>query len=133
MWSGKKSTAFKIFYDAIDVVESKNTDEENSKIRYNFESDKISVIGSFKKLKQGANLTGLDNCIIMSYYGTDKDLIQRMGRLRQNGTIGNVFIFVTTSTQEEVWFSKMFEKVNNLNLIYCSNVEDCLNKLKKIK
>jgi superfamily II DNA or RNA helicase len=115
------------------VVSSKNTDEENSKIRYNFESDKISVIGSFKKLKQGANLTGLDNCIIMSYYGTDKDLIQRMGRLRQNGTIGNVFIFVTTSTQEEVWFSKMFEKVNNLNLIYCSNVEDCLNKLKKIK
>jgi len=30
MWSGKKSTAFKIFYDAIDVVESKNTDEEKS-------------------------------------------------------------------------------------------------------
>jgi small subunit ribosomal protein S7 len=30
MWSGKKSTAFKIFYDAIDVVESKNTDEEKT-------------------------------------------------------------------------------------------------------
>ncbi|CAI8283331.1 MAG: 30S ribosomal protein S7 [Flavobacteriaceae bacterium] len=30
MWSGKKSTAFKIFYDAIEVVESKNTDEEKS-------------------------------------------------------------------------------------------------------
>ena len=30
MWSGKKSTAFKIFYDAIDVVESKNTDVEKS-------------------------------------------------------------------------------------------------------
>ena len=30
MWSGKKSTAFRIFYDAIDVVESKKTDEEKS-------------------------------------------------------------------------------------------------------
>ena len=24
MWDGKKSTAFKVFYDAIDIIESKN-------------------------------------------------------------------------------------------------------------
>ncbi|WP_298791466.1 30S ribosomal protein S7 [uncultured Allomuricauda sp.] len=30
MWDGKKSVAFKIFYDAIDVVEEKNTDEEKN-------------------------------------------------------------------------------------------------------
>ena len=30
MWNGKKSTAFRIFYDAIDVVESKKTDEDKS-------------------------------------------------------------------------------------------------------
>ena len=30
MWSGKKSLAFKIFYDAIDIVEEKKTDEEKS-------------------------------------------------------------------------------------------------------
>ena len=30
MWSGKKSVAFKIFYDAIDVVGSKKTYEEKS-------------------------------------------------------------------------------------------------------
>lgn len=30
MWDGKKSTAFRIFYDAIDIVESKKTDEEKS-------------------------------------------------------------------------------------------------------
>jgi small subunit ribosomal protein S7 len=28
MWSGKKSIAFQIFYDAIDIVEQKNQDEE---------------------------------------------------------------------------------------------------------
>ena len=34
MWNGKKSTAFRIFYDAIDVVESKKTDEEKSCLLY---------------------------------------------------------------------------------------------------
>ncbi|GLU43839.1 30S ribosomal protein S7 [Allomuricauda sp. NBRC 101325] len=30
MWDGKKSIAFKIFYDAIAIVEEKNTDEEKT-------------------------------------------------------------------------------------------------------
>ena len=30
MWSGKKSIAFKIFYDAIDIVDEKKHDEEKS-------------------------------------------------------------------------------------------------------
>ena len=30
MWDGKKSVAFKVFYDAIDIVESKKQDEEKS-------------------------------------------------------------------------------------------------------
>ena len=32
MWSGKKSTAFKLFYDAIDIVESKKGDEEKTSL-----------------------------------------------------------------------------------------------------
>lgn len=30
MWDGKKSIAFKIFYDALDIVEEKNQDEEKT-------------------------------------------------------------------------------------------------------
>ncbi len=30
MWSGKKSVAFQIFYDAIDIVDQRKTDEEKS-------------------------------------------------------------------------------------------------------
>ena len=30
MWDGKKSVAFKIFYDAMDIVEERNQDEEKS-------------------------------------------------------------------------------------------------------
>ena len=33
MWDGKKSVAFKIFYDAIDVVDEKNTDEEKTALQ----------------------------------------------------------------------------------------------------
>ncbi|MEO0526873.1 MAG: 30S ribosomal protein S7 [Bacteroidota bacterium] len=30
MWDGKKSVAFKVFYDAIDIVDEKKTDEEKT-------------------------------------------------------------------------------------------------------
>ena len=30
MWDGKKSVAFKVFYDAMDIVNEKKTDEEKS-------------------------------------------------------------------------------------------------------
>ena len=30
MWDGKKSVAFKIFYDAMDIVEERNQDEEKT-------------------------------------------------------------------------------------------------------
>ena len=30
MWDGKKSTAFRIFYDALDIIEQKNTSEKSS-------------------------------------------------------------------------------------------------------
>ena len=111
------------------VVSSRNPEAENERIRRAFEANKIRTIGSFKKLKQGANLTGLDNCIIMSYYGISKDLIQRIGRLRDNGEVGRVFILLTPNTQEEVWFSKMLEGLGKHHLIYCEDVKDCLNKV----
>ncbi len=113
------------------VVSSRNSEEENLRIRNAFEKNKINLIGSFKKLKQGANLPGLDNCIIMSYYGISKDFIQRIGRLRDDGTVGNIFIVVTKETQEEVWFSKMMEEASTFNIIYCPNVEYCIKKLKE--
>jgi superfamily II DNA or RNA helicase len=114
------------------VVSSKNDEKKNDFIRYNFDNDKINVIASFKKLKQGANLDKVDNCIIHSYYGVEKDIIQRIGRLRQNGDkIGNVFIILTTGTQEEVWFQKMMENMNDFTIINCNNIDDCIKKYKE--
>jgi superfamily II DNA or RNA helicase len=111
------------------VVSSRNKEEKNQQIRDSFEKGKIKTIGSFKKLKQGANLDGLDNCIMMSYYSTSKDLIQRIGRLRDNGRKGNIFIILTQGTQEEVWLKKMLEDVQHLNITYCPDVDFVINKL----
>lgn len=106
------------------------SDNKNKEIREDFDAGKLNIIASFKKLKQGANLVGLDNCIIHSYYSKSKDLIQRIGRLRQNGEIGKVFIFVTFGTQEVKWYNAMFEETDSLNIINCSSVKDCVSKLK---
>lgn len=60
------------------TVSSRNNNDVNKSIRDNFEKGNINLIGSFKKLKQGANLNKLDNCVVMSYYSKEKDLIQRL-------------------------------------------------------
>ena len=90
----------------------KQRDDANFDLRNRFDKGNIRTIGSFKMLKQGANLKGADNVIMMSYYSSSIDMIQRIGRLRKNGNKkGNVFIFVTVGTQEEKWFKKMTDTI----------------------
>lgn len=113
------------------VISSKNTVEKNTKIRNDFESNKIDLIGSFKMLKQGANIKGLDNLIIMSYYSSEKDIIQRIGRLRNKKTKARVFILVTEDTQEEKWYLKMFENINAYNVVSHKNIDDCITYINK--
>lgn len=113
------------------VVSSKNTDEQNSKLRRFFDDNLITIIGSFKKLVQGANLDKVDNCIMMSYYSTEHKFIQMIGRLRQNKELpGNVFIIMTKDTQEEIWVSKMIENAVEYN-IYIGSLQECLTKYKE--
>lgn len=112
------------------VVSSRNSTNENKKIREDFDQGWIKLIGSFKKLRQGANLKELDNCIIMSYYSSEVHAIQQFGRLRKNGNKdGSIFILLTKGTQEEKWFEKMMENIiDEFNIIYCNNIEECRQK-----
>lgn len=114
------------------VVSSKNNKETNTRIRELFDNDEITEVGSFKMLKQGANLKGAKNVITMSYYSKEKDIIQRVGRLRKDGSIiGSVFIFRTRDTQEEIWFERMMSNISELNIIECDSVEDCIYKYQR--
>jgi len=121
-----------LFKITTNIVCSKNSDEQNDSIIDRFNEDKINLIASFKKLKQGANLKGVDNAIIMSYYSSEVDIIQRIGRLRQNfDKDGNVFIFLTMNTQEVVWYDKMMVNIKDHNIIYCNNINECEQKYKE--
>jgi len=114
------------------VISSKNKDAENEKLRTDFDKGKIKTIGSFKMLKQGANLKSLDNTIIMSYYSKELDMIQVIGRQRVTDSIGNVFIYVTAGTQEVKWYKTAMENINNYEEIHCANTEDCIYKYKEL-
>lgn len=115
-----------------DVVSSRYSEDENKAIREAFEANKIQTIGSFKKLRQGANLSGLDNCIIMSYFSSEGHQVQQWGRLRPNDDkVGNVFILLTKETQETVWFEKMTKDLQDFEFIYCDSLEDCIKKYKE--
>ncbi len=89
-------------------------DKENARIRERFESGKSRTLASFKVLQQGANIKGgIDNLMIVSYYSDIGKLVQRIGRLRLDGSKeGNVIIFVTIGTQEEKWFKKMMAGID---------------------
>lgn len=113
------------------VISGRNSDVKNSLIRSNFEKDLINEVASFKMLKQGANLKDLDNTVIVSYYSTELDVIQRLGRQRNSNKTGNVFIFKTLGTQEVKWFDKSFENINNYNMIYCDGIQDTIKKYRE--
>lgn len=114
------------------VISSKNKDAENEKLRNDFDKGKIKTIGSFKMLKQGANLKDLDNTILMSYYSKELDMIQAIGRQRVTDSTGNIFIYVTIGTQEMKWYKKAMENINNYEEIHCYSTDDCIQKYKAI-
>jgi len=100
------------------TVCSRNSKAKNKEIIDSFNKGTIKTIASFKQLKQGVNLNCIDNVILHSYYGIEKDFIQRVGRARRNitGDPANIYILVTKDTQEEVWFRKMLEAYPNAKI-----------------
>lgn len=113
------------------TVSSKNTDEVNDKIRSDFDNDRISTIGSFKKLKQGANLKNIDNVLLLSYYNSEGDLIQQIGRLRKNKNgAGKVFIFTSSETYEEELLQKIISNIPYRSIQYFKNAAEVLQKIK---
>lgn len=102
-------------------------DEMNTKIRENFDSDEIDLIGSFNMLVQGANLKKVDNVILMSYYSESGRFIQQVGRLRKNNDkVGNVYVIVTKNTQDEIWFESTITQIpmEEFNVNYYESINE---------
>lgn len=117
-----KKFKFVIFGNSLDAlhaitpntVSSRNTDQENEAIKEAFAKNKIKEIASFKKLKQGANLTNVNIAIIHSYYSVSKDYIQRVGRILRLDESGYnaVVLIATQGTQEMKWFDTMTKDIS---------------------
>lgn len=109
-------------------ISSHNKPDKNDEILNKFQSGKLDVIASFKMLEQGANLKGLNNIILHSYYGREKAFIQRLGRgrLDVNKPI-NLIVFLTKETQEEIWFKNMLGEFDT-KFIWCNNINDFKQK-----
>lgn len=114
------------------TVSSKNSEEENNNIRELFDKNRIQTIGSYKMLKQGANLGELDNCIQMSYHSTETNMIQITGRLRKNGEKpGRVIMFVMKGTFEEEVLIKLLGYIKYNKLFRFKNASDLLTHIYK--
>lgn len=113
-------------------ISSHNKPDKNDEILNKFQSGKLDVIASFKMLEQGANLKGLNNIILHSYYGREKAFIQRLGRgrLDVNKPI-NLIVFLTKETQEEIWFKNMLGDFN-VEIIWCNNINEFKKKYYEI-
>jgi len=101
-------------------VHSNKSDEANEKILSSYMKGEIDTLGSVGKLKEGVNLPGLSNLLVVSYSSSDRDMIQKLGRVlrKDSEEVGDVYIFVTKNTQEEIWYSKMTEGLNLTNIRY---------------
>ena len=81
-----------------------------------FERGEIENIASFKLLTQGANIEGVQNILMHSYYGKTLPMIQRLGRLRLSPGKSKVYVLRTLYTQEEKWFDKSMIDLNVYNV-----------------
>lgn len=112
------------------VVSSKNKPEVNEKIREDFNNDVISLIGSFKMLRQGANLKKIRNCVLMSYFGLETHIVQQVGRLRKDGNIkGRVIIFYFKNTIEEETMLKLISFLQYDKCYHFEKPEDLLKQI----
>lgn len=114
------------------TVSSKNSEEENNKIRSDFDNGLIDTIGSYKMLRQGANLKEVDNCIQMSYHKSETHMVQISGRLRKNKDVeGRIIMFVMKDTFEEDVLNSVLEHIKYKSLIKFQSAKDLIKYIKE--
>lgn len=100
------------------TVSSRRSALVNDSYINKFNKGKINTIGSFKMLKQGITLKGVQNCMLVSYFSQIKDVLQMIGRVVRfvDGKVADVYIVVTEDTLEEKWLNDICKEMN-MNII----------------
>lgn len=129
LYPGSKFLIFGVRKELLyDITKSVCEPDTTDSLVEQFNQDKIRVIASSKMIQQGRTLAGLTDIIIVSYYKSSSDFLQRLGRLVRfkEGKVGRVWIIRTTGTLEANyvntdgdivpgWFTKMHEIRNSDN------------------
>lgn len=79
-----------------------------------FMSGEINRLSSVNKLNEGLNVEGVDSGVVQQAQSSDKDLIQRLGRLirYREGHEANLWITVLEGTQDEVWLASALQGID---------------------
>lgn len=93
-----------------------------------FKKGKTLLTCSNKILRQGENIPDLHNTIFLSYVSKWPAFSQILGRQRKAETTGNIIIFITKNTQEQVWFNSMTSEIE-ADFIYCDSLQTLIKKL----
>ena len=101
---------------------SKTSDEDYEAFK-NEEIDRLSCV---KALNEGHNFENLDFALVVQLTSKEKDLVQRIGRLvrMRPEHKANIFIVVSTGTQDEKWLDKATENldVGSINYYNYKNI-----------
>ena len=102
-----------------DIMNSDLNTKQQFEIFKKFEGDEMEVILATTLLDEGYNLPKIDVAILMAQNSTDKQFIQRMGRvLRKKEKISKVYYITVQDTFEEKYFLDKQERIKKLALTY---------------
>ena len=93
------------------------TDDKHLKMFQNGEINRLSCVDA---LNEGINIPDVDGSIMVQIKSSDIKLVQRIGRnIRfREGHIANIYIIVCKDTQDEVWFRKASEDLDESRIEY---------------
>lgn len=89
-----------------------------------FKNRNIDYLGVVDAVNEGENIEDLDHLIIVQLNSNERDLIQRVGRLRHvEGKEHAVYILVSQGTQDESWVRQATESIESQHIDYLSYLE----------
>lgn len=126
-----ESERFLIFAGSIEQAENlcKNTyhSKTNDVDLKKFQNEEINRLSCVEALNMGINIPNVDGSIMVQVKSSEISMIQKIGRnIRfREGHEAVIYVIVTEGTQDEVWFNKAVQSLDESNFEY-RRLEDFL-------
>lgn len=93
----------------------------NDKNLEKFNNDEIKILSCVLQLNEGINLKNLDNAIILHSYSSDRNVIQRIGRLVRLidiNQLATIHILMYADSIDEQWVANSLSSIDNSKIVY---------------